>query len=227
MKRTGLVLLTLLLLGLTAVFGIRKEPDPALFPARGEAVTVWIYDNGFHSNVIVERARLERLGGPAAAALAQVQPSPYVAIGWGDRRFFTESGMSFARAMDGLRALFAPNNPSVVMLEPVRARPDLLWSEGVTPLKLSPTGFERMIRRVDASMVLKDGRPVPGPEGPSPEARFFESRERFSIVKLCNHWTGAILNAAGAPTRPVMDTVGAGLAFDLRTWAATLEPGEG
>ena len=222
MKRAGFVLVLVVLAALTVVFGVRREGDPSLYPARGaDSVTVWVVDNGYHSNVIVERSRLARWPGLTARALASVPPGDYVAIGWGDRRFFTESGFSFARAMDGLRAAFFPGNPSVVMLEPVQARPDRLWSSGVVALKLSPEGFARMMRRVDGS--FDRDRITPGPRGPNPEARFFDSDEHFSIVKLCNHWTADLLSHAGVPTRPVMDTVGAGLGFDLRTWAAKVE----
>jgi len=222
------VFLVLALAVLLAVFGVRKPGDRSLYPARdGDAVTVWVVDNGYHSNVVVERVRLERPRSPLSEAARALPPGPYVALGWGDRRFFTESGFSFRRALDGLRALFALNNRSVVMLEPLRDRPDRLWSSGVVPIRLSGRGLDAMLARVEGSLILDpDGRAVPGPRGPNPDARFFESRERFGVFKLCNHWTAGLLSAAGVPIRPVMDTWGSALAFDLKTWALTLEPAE-
>lgn len=215
----------IVLLALAAVLGlaVRRPADPALFPASGGAITVYVVDNGFHSNVVVPRALLLARGGVSAAAIAELPAGPWVALGWGDRRFFTETGLSAGRAADGLRALFAPGNPALVMYEPLRDRPDRLWLDGVVPVRLSPAGFERMMRRVDASVRLVDGAPVPGPRGPVTGARFFDSTETFSILRLCNHWTADVLHAAGVPHRPLLDGLGAGLAWDLRTWATRLE----
>ena len=39
------------------------------------------------------------------------------------------------------------------------------------------------------------------------DARFFASREHFSIGHLCNHWTAGVLNAAGMETRPLRSIV--------------------
>ena len=49
-----------------------------------------------------------------------------------------------------------------------------------------------------------------------PDEAFFASVERFSLVHLCNDWTAELLNAAGLPTTPVLDTLPAGLWLDLQ-----------
>jgi hypothetical protein len=220
MKRLGPGVVVALLLALAAMFGISKPADPALWPARGEGrVTVWVVDNGYHANLVVPRAALADSGGPSARALADVPPGPWVAIGWGDRRFYTESGFDARRAVDGLRALFVPGNASVTMFAPLNAAPDRLWRTGVVRLELSRAGFAAMIARVDRSLLLRGGKPIPGPRGPDPQSRFFESREHFSLFRLCNHWAAGVLNAGGVPIRPVLDSWSAGLAFDLNTRA--------
>ena len=38
--------------------------------------------------------------------------------------------------------------------------------------------------------------------GQGDHARFFASRETFSILHLCNHWTAGVLNAGGVTIRP-------------------------
>jgi len=209
------------LLALLAMFGVKKPADPALWPppSAGERVTVYLVDNGYHANLVLPRARLLAHGGPSARVLATLPPGPWVAVGWGDERFYTESGMSPRRALDGLRALFAPNNPAVTMFEPLRASPERLWRTGVVRVEVSRAGFEAMAARIDASLKLSDGAPIPGPRGPEPDARFFKSAEHFSALKLCNHWAAGVLNAGGLPVRPVLDSWGSGLAFDLRTGA--------
>lgn len=221
MRRGALGVLVVALLALITAFGVRRPADPDLWPPRAsqERVTIYLVDNGYHANLVLPRDRLAAGGGPSARALAAVSPGPWIAVGWGDERFFTESGMNPRRAVDGLRALFAPDNPSVIMFEPLAAAPDQLWSTGVVRIELSKAGFAAMTAHIDQSLRLVDGAPVPGPAGPSPRARFFKSIEYFSVLKLCNHWASSALHAAGLPVRPVLDTWGSGLAFDLRTGA--------
>ncbi len=220
-KGVGAVLLLLAL-----AFGLGRPRDPSLFPARagGATVEVFVVDNGYHANVVVPTALLRVHAGPSAAAAATLAFAPYTAIGWGDARFYVEHGMSGARALDALRALFAPNNPSVVLLEPLRDRPDRLWSTGVTRVRLSRPGFEALLDRADRSFRLKDGAPLAGPEGEN-GGRFYRSIEHFSLLHLCNHWAGGLLAAAGVPVRPLLGTVGAGLTLDLRLSGAGVDTG--
>jgi hypothetical protein len=204
---------------LALVFLPVRPRDPALFPVpEGETgVTVYVLDNGYHSEVVVPTARLAARGGPAAQALKSVPSWPWTSLGWGDARYYIESGISGPRILDGLRALFAPNNPSVVMVEPLRASPERLYRRGgVVRLRLSDAGFERLAARVDRSFRLEGGRPVLHPAPGWGDTRFFDSGETFSLLHLCNHWTGETLNAAGVPARPVLDTLAAGLVLDLR-----------
>lgn len=221
MKRLALGLLVVALLALVAAFGVRRPADPALWPPgpAAERETIYLVDNGYHANLVLPREQLAASGGASARALAAVPPGAWIAVGWGDERFFTESGMSPRRALDGLRALFAPDNPSVTMFEPLAAAPDRLWRSGVVRIEVSTAGFAAMAARIDRSLRLADGAPVAGPAGPSPRARFFKSTESFSLLKLCNHWASSVLNAGGLPVRPVLDSWGSGLAFDLRTGA--------
>jgi len=60
------------------------------------------------------------------------------------------------------------------------------------------------------------GAPTMSPIHRDPGEAFFASRERFSLLHLCNHWTAELLNAAGLPVTPVLDTLPAGLGVDLR-----------
>ena len=60
------------------------------------------------------------------------------------------------------------------------------------------------------------GQPVRIAGAAPPDTAFFRSVEPFSLIHLCNHWTAELLNAAGLPTTPVLDTIPAGLRLDLR-----------
>lgn len=221
LARRGPLALVAVMTLLLAVFGVTLPGDPALWPGRpgGERVTVYLVDNSYHSNLVFPRAALAARAGPSAQAVATLGEGDWISVGWGDERFFTETGFDLRRALDGLRALFAPGNASVTMFEPLPDAPDRLWRSGVVKFGVSRASFEAMAGRIDRSLRLEDGAIVPGPGGESPRARFFRSGETFSILKLCNHWAGEVLNAGGLPVRPVMDSWGSGLAFDLKTGA--------
>jgi hypothetical protein len=212
----GLGAAALILALLYALF-LGKPGDGRLWPVPpgDAAVTVWVVDNGFHSNLVVETARLRSSAGATARAMAAVPAGPWTQVGWGDARFYVETGSGPRRALDGLRSLFAPRNASAVMLEPLSARPDRYWKTGVTPVRLSEEGFRRLVARVDRSF-RTDGAGKVQLYARRDGARFFRSVETFSIMHLCNHWTAELLHEAGLPVRPVMDTVGAGLALDLK-----------
>ena len=79
----------------------------------------------------------------------------------------------------------------------------------VTEVRLSPdlkhaTCFvEPLGAGVEASLDLSNGRPHIAALRPGDDARFFASRETFSVLHLCNHWTAGVLNAGGVAIRPV------------------------
>jgi uncharacterized protein (TIGR02117 family) len=217
LRRKLIWFVLLVLAGLVLVFAPTLPADPALYPARPGAprVAIYVINNGFHTDLAVPAGALAAVPGAAAEAGATLKPSPWVSFGWGDEQFYTNAGFSTARAADGLRALFGWNNPSVVMMEPLRAAPDRLYRQGVTRLELSQEGFARLLRRLDRSYRLSGGKPEPFAASGWGDARFFRSTERFGVLHLCNHWAGELLNAAGIATRPVLDTLSAGLTLDV------------
>jgi uncharacterized protein (TIGR02117 family) len=221
--RTPAIVFGAVILAIVLALGFQRPGDRTLYPsAPGQpTVSVYLIDNGYHTNIVVPTDQLRAHGGALAAALGALAPSPWTEIGWGDEKFYIQTGVSGGRAFDGFRALFAPRNPSAVMLGPLRAAPDRIWTTGVTRLALSPAGLERMLTRIDGSFVLRGGGPVVLPGGED-GVRFFKSGEYFSILHICNHWTSERLNAAGIPMRPVLDTLPAGLLFDLETEGATV-----
>jgi uncharacterized protein (TIGR02117 family) len=212
-----------LLLVLVAVVVITARPgDRRLYPvlAGAPATTVFLIDNGFHSDLVVPRAAFGGGSRVAREAVAATTDKPWIVIGWGDARFYTEDGFSSARVADALRSLFAPGNPSVVRLEGLPRAPDQIWRKGVRPIQLSSAGLQRMLAHIDQSLAMDgDGHPAPALGATVDDVRFFRSIESFSLIHLCNHWTALNLNAAGLPVAPVIDTIPAGLVFDLKARA--------
>ena len=168
------------------------------------AVTVMVLDNGFHTDLAVPRQALMRRGGPLAQAVATLAPGEWILIGWGDARFYVDQRPISARLPDGARAFFRPGNPSVVMLNPQGGDPRSRYAaHGRAALTLAPADFDRMAARIEASLDLSSGAPRVAAARPGDDARFFASRETFSILHLCNHWTAGVLNAGGVSVRPV------------------------
>ena len=80
---------------------------------------------------------------------------------------------------------------------------DRFGEDGRAALSVAPAAFDRMAGRIEASLDLSSGAPRLAVARPGDDARFFASRETFSILHLCNHWTAGVLNAGGVAIRPV------------------------
>lgn len=197
-----------------------RQGDPALYPVRaGEpAVLLYLVNNGYHTNLAIPRERILAHGGPAADALRRLPAEPWVLAGFGDAAFYKERGAGLKRFGSALRAMFAPNNPSLINLETLEASPPLLFeARHIAPVRLSEAGFEKLADELDESFKLEDGRVIdagPGIERPA-QSRFFEGSLSFSIKRICNHWVGNLLGEAGVPIRPVAATHPRGLMRDV------------
>jgi hypothetical protein len=215
LRGRGWAALALLLLLFT--LATAKGGDPGLYPApAGQGVTIYLVDNGWHSDLAVPTATIEGHGGALAAAARQTSSDPWTMIGWGDARFYEASSPALSRVPDGLSALIG-GRPTVVHLEGVYDQPDRVWRSGVRPIRLSSAGLAALLTRADGALAHDYvGAPVMVRVYRVPGEAFFASGERFSLAHLCNHWTAELLNAAGVPVTPVLDTLPAGLALDLR-----------
>ena len=176
---------------------------PGAMDRATDPVVIQVLDNGFHTDIAVPRAALERRGGPLAFAVQSLAPGDWILIGWGDAKFYVDQRPISDRLPDGARAFLHPGNRSVLMLAPRADDPRLTYGEDSAALTLSRVRFERLAARVDASLDLSNGRPHIAAMRAGDEARFFASRETFSILHLCNHWTAGVLNAGGVAIRPV------------------------
>lgn len=192
---------------LAALWTWTAPGDPDLWPPRpGQAtVPVWLLDNGFHTDMVAPRAALTAAPGPLTEAIDSLGPGDWILIGWGDAKFYVDTSPIQSRLPDGGRAFFRPGgNPSVLMLRPEIQPPEQAFlDEGRRRLSVSPASFAAMRARIEASLDLSSGRARVVATRPGDPVRFFASRERFSILHLCNHWAAEVLNAGGLAIRPV------------------------
>ena len=136
-------------------------------------------------------------------AVADLAPGDWILIGWGDAAFYVDQSPISDRLPDGARAFFRPGNPSVVMLDPESLDPrDRHAADRRAALRLPPGAFDRMAGRIESSLDLADGGPRVATARAGDDARSLVSRESFSILHLCNHWTAGALNAGGVAIRP-------------------------
>lgn len=210
----GLVLAALI--GAVAALLTWTKPGDTTPTGAPDTVVVQVLDNGFHTDLAVPREALVRRGGPLARAVAGLAPGDWILIGWGDARFYVDRSPIADRLPDGARAFLRPGNLSVVMLDPVTADPRLSYGEDSATLTLTQAQFDRLAARVEASLGLSDGAPRIATARPGDDARFFASRETFSILHLCNHWTADVLNAGGVPFRPVQSITSAEVMRSVR-----------
>lgn len=223
MRRKGLpkrrlwkYLLALLGLLVAATILTARPGNRAFYPGGSDAVIIYVVNHGYHTELALPAERIEARGGLLAEASRSAGGAPWIAFGWGDESYFIGTGLSPERVADGLRALFRPANPSVILVSGIDRRPDAAYAGAeIAQVALSPAGFEALARSIEASFEEQAGKPAPAIVA---DARgvFFPSREHFSILRLCNHWTADQLSAAGLPTTPMLDGISPLLALDLR-----------
>ena len=208
-----------------------RPADPMLWPPReGRIIDVYVISNGYHAGLALPRARLAEFasgrGYPALIAVTQrFAAFDWIEFGWGEREFYqsvpTVGDINWRMA---LRALFYPGNKTVVHVVGVTGDPAQAFKAEMVKVPLSLNGFDRMLERLDATFVPPQNGALPdlgrGLYGPS---LFYAATGTFSITRVCNHWIGDLLGAAGLPTNPVIATVPAGLIAYLR-WRAELAP---
>ncbi len=191
------------LIGVIAALLTWTRPGAPLPPEAEAPVVVYLLDNGFHTDLALPRAALARRGGPLGRAVSALAPGDWILVGWGDATFYVDQSPISDRLPDGARAFFRPGNPSVLMLDPAAGDPrDRYAPDQRAILRLTPTAFDRLADRIEASLDLSSGAPRVAAARPGDDARFFASRETFSILHLCNHWTAGVLNAGGVTIRP-------------------------
>jgi uncharacterized protein (TIGR02117 family) len=232
LRRIGFALVGLITALLLAAIVTARPGDPALYPpADAGSQTIHLVSHGWHSGIVLRREALTGEGAGAALRNVATRFRDYdrLEFGWGEARFYrstpTVSDVDWVLAA---KALFTPGG-SAGIVQAVGLPDDLRHvfpKAEIVPIRVSPPGLARLLARLDAAFRLRDGQPVeegPGLYGPS---LFYAGNGRFWFGNVCNHWAAGLLNAAGLPVAPVLDTYPRGLILDLawRSGATALPP---
>jgi uncharacterized protein (TIGR02117 family) len=233
--RLGVALGVLLLFAIWMVGGaawIAARPaDPMLWPARDERIVdVYVVSNGYHAGLALPRARLAKFasgrGYPALIAVTQrFAAFDWIEFGWGEREFYRSvPAVGDMNLWLALRALFSPGNKTVVHVVGISGEPTQAFEAEMMKVPLSWNGFDQMLQKLEATFVPPQNGALPdlgrGLYGPS---LFYPANGTFGIARVCNHWIGELLGAAGLPANPVLATLPQGLMLNLR-WRAGLRP---
>jgi uncharacterized protein (TIGR02117 family) len=219
---------------IVAVVATLRSGDARLYPPPAEQprVEVFIAANIHHSGIILPRQALADAAAkrtlPALAAVTtRFAGYERLEFGWGDEGFYTRvpTTAEFTTAL-ALRALFRPGNPSVLHVVGLAVHPQVAYpNASMVALTLGEGGFGRLAAMLDATFARsgRDGtieEMGPGLYGPS---LFFRAVGTFNLLRVCNHWTADLLDAAGVPTAPVLATLPQGLLWDLSTRAGAVK----
>jgi uncharacterized protein (TIGR02117 family) len=207
---------------------LRLYPPPS---ADQDRSTLYLVDYGFHTGIVLRRTDLAQAALAADhTALISVTRRfgaySFLEMGWGDEELYRKvRTIADVRVDQALRALFVPGNRAVLHVVGVNGSPQAFFARApIVPIVISHEGLHRVAARLEASFARDaDGRAIeagPGLFGPS---LFYRAKGSFSVLNVCNHWTGRLLNAAGLPIAPILATLPAGLLVNLR-WRSGLAP---
>lgn len=202
-------------------------PDPALFPAKGQAIPVTVVDHGYHTGLILRRDDLYRAAavlGPQDDAAAErlrwlagrFPAAEWIEVGWGDSAFYrstpTVDDIDVGLA---LRALFVPTDAVLQVVSGSGAPEAAFPGSDHLRLHISPRGLTGLARRLAATVT----EPVPDDWiGPSlyGAGGFWPARLDYHLFRTCNHWTAWLLRGAGVPASAVPGTFSNTLMLELR-----------
>jgi len=187
------VLLPPILLALGACAA--SEPNPMTPMDDGPRVSVYLVAHDKHSGIAVRRADIPPGLWPEIRDFPQAD---YLEAGWGEREYYFGRDQGFTGTM---RAAFGSNNPSVLHVAGVRGSLAKSFpAREIIEVKLSPDGFERLVRYIHDAFDRKSAAVV-APLGPGlyGDSRFYPGWESFSLMRTCNVWTARGLRDAGLP----------------------------
>jgi uncharacterized protein (TIGR02117 family) len=220
-----------------AVIATARSGNAKLYPPSADVprIEIFIAANLHHSGIVLPRQPLadaaRRLSLPALQVVTErFAGYERLEFGWGDEAFYTRVPTTTElTVMLALRALFRPGNPSVLHVVGLALHPRQAYPNAeMVVLTVGADGFGRLATLLDATFARsgRDGGVEELGKGLYGPSLFYRAVGTFSLLRVCNHWTVDLLDAAGVPTAPVLATLPQGLLWDLsrRAGATKLAP---
>lgn len=173
-------------------------------PPADDRVRIFVRSNEIHTDIVMPTVQPEldidwRQRFPPRDFSATVTESPYVAVGWGNRKFFlqTPTWAEF-NASTALEALFWPSETVLHVEYLPRSAADYLPHA----VYISKEQYRALARFVEDSLGDCDEQGCAKTASQvtyGPADRFYESAGRYHCFNTCNQWTGRGLARAGVP----------------------------
>ena len=160
-------------------------------------VLIFVRSNGVHADLVLpaEAAGIDlyRLVPPGHAPDAGAAKG-WIAFGWGQREFYLETPRwADLKLRNAARAVFGGDALMHVEHLP-RPSPD----QNITPLRLDPGSYAKLVNAVAGGFAIHDHQPVPllG-RGYGSNDVFYEATGQYNAFRTSNQWTADRLAHAG------------------------------
>jgi uncharacterized protein (TIGR02117 family) len=166
--------------------------------AQGE-ITIWIYTNGFHTDIILpyDSTVHDWFAYIDSAKFEDFKSYPYIAFGWGNKEFYIESQYRVSPGMV-FRAVFLPL-PSAMHMAFRRRKP--LEDKNCICLNINRKQFIRISKFIDNQFQKNTNHQYQFiTQGYGNADFFFEARGKYHGFNTCNNWTNRAIKKMGIRT---------------------------
>lgn len=185
--------------GIVVVNLVGLIPVNNSFSNAESGVRVFVYSDNFHSEfflpVVNDQMDWSKTFGDGFFQ-ADIEPYKYLAIGWGDRKFFVETPTwdDFNTAT-ALRAFFWPTDTTLH----VTYQRTPLEGEFVRQVILTEDQYQALVSYIDQFIERdSDGNPIQLPNtGYTQKDTFFKSNGSYHIFWTCNAWVNQGMKQVG------------------------------
>jgi uncharacterized protein (TIGR02117 family) len=176
---------------------IPRKPSGVL--AGDEKVTIYIVNNGIHTDVYVPQKSKWKDWGRELGISEQLEIDTarhFLAIGWGQEQFFMRT-KNWSDLTVGT-ALITAFHLGTSAMHVVHKKAPEKESKDVAKLEISDRQYLKLCGYIEAGFSRKNGAVRPITDHPYGEHDFFFKADRsYGLAYTCNSWTNDALKAAG------------------------------
>ena len=195
-----------LLTGCTKSVSEFYPPDPE----QTDNKTVYIVNHGLHTGIVLPKKDAETY----MHSFNDFKSARYLEIGWGDKTYYQSEKNTLWM---GMRALFCPTD-SVLHVAALQTDPATYFSNSeVIQLKLSKTGFIRLVEFIDNSFTLNEKRQIiEQGSGLYGTSKFYRAEGTFHLFNNCNTWSARAIRSSGFPISSFYVFTGGNIMYQLK-----------
>ena len=166
-----------------------------------EGIEIFLASNGLHVNYILPvKNEIMDWGIYFSPEDFSPGPKPYLAIGRGDKGFYTETPTwDDLKVSNVLKALFW-SSPTILHIIYIRGKP--IKSESVKSLILTPDQYQSLVNYIKESIVFEENgqASIVSCCSYGVSDRFYHSKGTYHLFRTCNDWVNNGLKRLGIKT---------------------------